>query len=76
LLNAWSWVTSAPLKPEMPKLAGFDNIWEITEVEEFVLAFARVVTRRRLNAKSWAFILDPKLVARERNEWMKVKKKQ
>jgi hypothetical protein len=60
----------------MPKLAGFDNIWEITEVEEFVLAFARFVTRRRLNAKSWAFILDLKLVARERKEWMKVKKKQ
>jgi hypothetical protein len=69
LLNAWSWVTSAPLKLEMPTLAGFDNIWEITEVEEFVLEFARVVTRRRLNAKSWAIILDLKLVARERNKW-------
>jgi len=53
----------------MPTLAGFDNIWEITEVEEFVLEFARVVTRRRLNAKSWAIILDLKLVARERNKW-------
>jgi len=68
LFNAWSWLTSPPLKLERLTLAGFDNICAMIEAEEFKVAATRVARRPKAKVKSGSFISKDHVVASERDQ--------